>query len=132
MVKVDPLTVVIPASFEKGQRRWLRYFQKVVYDLWLRSGGSTDGVSTKLVDVTADYTTTGDFSLEIVNCINTVAITIALQTLFEGQRVRIIRAGTGAVTVNGNGATIIGENTQVMRKQYNDFDLVATSVEWVL
>jgi hypothetical protein len=132
MAKVDPLIAVIPNSFAIDQRRWLRYFQKVVYDLWLRTGGSSDAIGISQVEKTADFTTTGDFSHEIVVCTNTTAITITLQDRVENDRVTIIRGGIGGVTVDGNGETIIGESTQNMPRQYDAADLVATSSEWVL
>lgn len=129
--KVDPLTTVIPKSFNLSQRRWLRYFQKVVYDLWLRTGGSADNISLSQVDTAVDYTTTGDFFHEVVNCINTTAITITLQDRVADDQVSIIRGGTGAVLLDGNGSNITGEATQNMPRQYDRADLIATSVEWV-
>tara|TARA_R100000049_G_C1886119_1_gene40803 strand:+ start:145 stop:546 length:402 start_codon:yes stop_codon:yes gene_type:complete len=132
MASVDPLVAVIPKTFDISQRRWLRYFQKVVYDLWLRTGGSSDNISATQVDTAVSYTTTGAFFHEIVNCTNTTTITITLQDRVENDRVTIIRGGIGGVTVDGNGETIIGESTQNMPRQYDAADLVATSSEWVL
>jgi hypothetical protein len=132
MTKVDPLVAVIPGDFTSGQRRWLRYFQKVVYDLWQRTGGSADAVSVTQVEKTANYTTTGDFGHEIVVCTNTTAITITLQTLVEKALVTVIRAGTGAVTVDGGSSNIQGQATQNMPRQYDAASMVASSTEWVL
>jgi hypothetical protein len=131
MAKVDPLVAVIPKTFDIGQRRWLRYFQKVVYDLWQRTGGSSDAISAKQIDVTADYTTTGDFHHEIVNCLNTTSITVTMQTRVEEDNVSVIRGGVGAVLLDGNGSNIDGEATQVLQRQYDRADMVATSKEWV-
>jgi|TARA_Y100000310_G_scaffold172462_1_gene172577 hypothetical protein len=129
--KVDPLVAVIPKSFDLDQRRWLRYFQKVVYDLWLRTGGSADNISVKQVDTAVDYTTTGDFFHEVVNCTNTTTITVTLQDRVADAQVSIIRGGVGGVTIDGNGETMDGEATQVLQRQYDRADLIATSAEWV-
>ena len=50
----------------------------------------------------------------------------------ESARVTVIRAGTGAVLVDGDGATIIGAATQNMPAQYDAADLIASDTEWVL
>ena len=83
-------------------------------------------------EVTADYTTTGSYDQEIVICNNTSAITITLQLLIAEKRVTVIRAGTGAVTIDGDGATITGVSTQTLPLQYDAADMTASSVEWLL
>ena len=83
-------------------------------------------------NIEGDYITTGNFQHETVICNNTVPITVTLQLREQGERVTVIRAGTGAVLIDGNGSDIIGEPTQVMPAQYDAADLIASSVEWVL
>lgn len=67
------------------------------------------------------------------DCTNTSAITITLPAdpPVNG-RISIIRAGTGAVTIDGNGETITGETTQILPSQYDAADLVYGSTEWLL
>ena len=83
-------------------------------------------------EVTADYTTTGKHDYEIVICNNTTPITITLHTLVAQDRVSVVRAGVGRVTVDGNGFNIIGDSTLVLPTQYDAPLLVASSTEWLL
>lgn len=70
---------------------------------------------------------------DTIICTNTSAITITLPLSPKvNNRVTVIRAGTGAVTINGNGETILGETTQVMPMQYDAADMVFTSADWLL
>jgi hypothetical protein len=85
---------------------------------------------TKVTSV--DYATTGLYDHETVVCTNTTPITITLQTLAESERVTVVRAGTGAVRVDGDGATIIGNAIQNMPSRYDAADLMASDTEWVL
>ena len=83
-------------------------------------------------ETTVSYSTTGKYQHEIVVCTNTSGITITMQAIVEGKEVTVIRAGTGAVTVDGNGTNITGAATQVIPVQYDAPHMIATSSEWVL
>jgi len=66
-------------------------------------------------------------------CTNTSAVTITLPASPAlNSRISVIRAGTGAVTISGNGETILGESTQSMPSQYDAADMVYTSTGWLL
>jgi hypothetical protein len=85
----------------------------------------------RVVEVTADYTTTGERNEETVICNNTGSITVTLHTLVAKNRVTVIRAGTGAVTVDGDAANISGAGTQSLAAQYDAVDMVASTTEWL-
>jgi len=97
------------------------YFEDVIHRL----------ISGFQQPVTADYQTTGNHDWEVVICNNTSDITITLHPLIEGDKVSVIRANTGAVTIDGNGFTIIGESTQAIALQYDAPLLVASKTEWL-
>lgn len=133
MTVVDPFVInLTPETIQDSST--LDYLNRFLHDLWfgLTNGTGIAGGRTVQIEVTADYTTTGRFDHEIVVCNNTSAITVTLQTLVEGQQVSVTRAGTGAVTIDGNGSTIIGESTQSLPDQYDVANMTATTVEWVL
>jgi len=112
----------------------IEYLNRYLHDLNLALTSGTGVVTSRTfqTEVTADYVTTGNFDHEIVVCNNTVDITITLQSLTSDAQVSVTRAGTGGVTIDGNGATIIGESTQEMPDQYDVANLTGSSVEWVL
>lgn len=83
-------------------------------------------------NVTEDYQVTGQFLHETVICNNTSAVTVTLPARTEGARVTVIRAGTGAVTINGDGTNIVGSATKALATQYDADELIASSTEWVL
>lgn len=83
-------------------------------------------------EVTGDYTTTGKHDYEIVICNNTTPITVTLHTLVATDRVSVVRANTGPVTVDGNGFNIVGDSTLVLPARYDAPLLVASSIEWLL
>ena len=91
-------------------------------------------VETSEVDIsaTADYSTTGLYGHEIVVCDSASPITVTLHTLKRGSRVTVIRAGTGAVTIDGDGTNITGSPTQSLPSQYDAAELIGASTEWVL
>ena len=84
----------------------------------------------------ADDTVTGDVTAvagQLVVCTNTTAITVTLPASpTANTRVGVVRAGTGAVTVDGNGETIIGATTQTLPLQYDAMQLVYFNDEWLV
>jgi hypothetical protein len=90
-------------------------------------------LSAPLIEnITGDYTVPENTSNSVIVCNNTSLITITLPTLVEGYRVTVIRAGIGAVNIDGAGTDITGEPTQAMPSQYDAADMFATAIEWVL
>lgn len=76
--------------------------------------------------VTADYTTSNVAGIEKVVCNNTALATITLTNKPKDlNRVQVIRANTGAVTIDGNGNTINGASTYSVASQYD-----SVTVEW--
>jgi len=65
---------------------------------------------------TADYTLSGNIGHERVICANTTAITITLNPKPKDlEEFTIKRAGTGAVTIDGNGNTMDGKSTVALK-----------------
>ena len=70
---------------------------------------------------------------DVVVCTNTSAITITLPIAPDlNSRIEVIRAGTGAVTIGGNGETILGETTQTIPLQYDSANMLYTNSGWLL
>ena len=70
---------------------------------------------------------------DVLTCANTTAITITLPASPDlNSRVTVIRTGVGAVTIDGNGELILGEETQDMPSVYDAADMIFTSEDWVL
>jgi len=82
--------------------------------------------------VTADYTSLGGEAHELIVCNNTDPITITLNTLQINHRVTVVRGNTGTVTIDGDGALVHGEATQVMPSRYDSADLIGTAIGWLL
>lgn len=94
--------------------------QRVLIDLY-------DYVAPMRTTITADYTTSNLAGLEIVVCNNTSPVTIDLTNKTKDlNRVRVVRANTGTVTLDGNGNTINGASTQSVASQYDSM-----TVEWL-
>lgn len=99
--------------------------------------GEMDAVETAIaalsttVEISGDYTTTGNYNHETVICNNSSAITVTLQSLNLGDKVTIIR-GNGAVTINGGGSTVVGSSTHSLATRYDAASLTASSSEWLL
>jgi hypothetical protein len=86
-----------------------------------------------LLELTAvDYTILSAEDEIIVTCTNVSPITITLPLLVSTQRVGVVRAGKGAVTIDGAGALITGEPMQMLPLQYDSASLFAAGTEWVL
>ena len=85
-----------------------------------------------VIETSTDLTTASASRTQTIICNNTSAITITLQPLRSGDRVTVVRAGTGAVTLDGNGTNIIGASTQIMPTQYDAAHLIASTIEWLL
>lgn len=113
---------------------WLRWFT----DLSSRTGGEgSTNVSTDTafqIAVTANYTVTGDFDLEIVDCNNTVGttITITMPTHVRGDEVIVTRGGLGSVKVNGGSTDIIGARTHFLPFQHDSAHMYGKASEWGL
>lgn len=85
-----------------------------------------------IINATADYTVTGMYNHEIVICDSASLITVTLSALNLNDRVTVIRAGTGAVTVDGAAAELIrGVATYSIPARYDNVELVAAVSEWV-
>lgn len=87
------------------------------------------------VDTTVSPVTANTTALpgDVIVCTNTADIVISLPlTPDVNSRVSVARAGTGGVTVSGNGEVILGEVSQVMPQQWDMADMMYTSVGWVL
>ena len=70
---------------------------------------------------------------QMVVCTNATAITVTLPADPKlADRVTVIRASTGGVTIDGNGETILGETTQTLALQCDAADLVYTTTGWLL
>ena len=52
--------------------------------------------------------------------------------MVENMTITVIRANTGAVTVDGDGTDISGSATQVIAAQYDSVDILGTTLEWLL
>lgn len=137
---VIPVTPVLADNSDASQVRWIRAMSAAYDDLvdTLTNVITNQTRNINNLEVvtehTTDYTSVGQYPHEIIICNNTMGtdITITLQTLTPNDRITVVRAGKGKVTVDGAGSTIIGETTQVIPAQYDAADLVASETEWVL
>lgn len=83
-------------------------------------------VAPSEVVVTTDYTDPGVAGIHKIVCNNTTAITIDLTDKPKDlNKVQVIRANTGAVTIDGNGNNINGSATYSIASQYD-----SVTVEW--
>jgi len=114
----------VNTQWAENNGRPTRFFYQLILDLWRRT--------PEQHEVTADHTVTGEFNHEIVVCTNTVDITVTMPGLTEGLQVTVIRAGTGGVTVDGDGTNIIGAATQILGAQYDAPHMIGSSSEWLL
>lgn len=133
MARVDAPITYTPWVNKDG--RPTAWFYQFINSLWVKTGGSIDeSLSTVQVSTATSYTVTGQNGHEIVVCTNAsgVDITITLATLAEKDEVTVIRNGAGGVTINGNGANILGESTQALPLQYDAPHMVATATDWAL
>lgn len=138
MARVDAPITYTPWVNKDG--RPTAWFYQFINSLWVKTGGSIDeSLSTVQVSTATSYTVTGQNGHEIVTCTNAsgVDITITLATLAEKDEVTVIRKGAGVknaggVTIDGNGATILGESTQTLPLQYDAPHMLALSDEWGL
>jgi len=127
-VRVDPLIRRIPDGFLGEQRTYIRYLQKVVYGLWLRTGGLLGTVvSSEDGDVT-----TGGASKQVVIMTNSTAKTVTLHDSPTDLNEVIVKRQSAQVTIDGNGKTIDGEATQILTGQYDAPHMVWTDSgdEW--
>jgi len=83
-------------------------------------------VNPVVTEVTTDYTAAGSLGTEKILCNSGSSITVDLPADPSDLTViEVVRAGTGAVTIDGNGNTINGASTQSVASQYD-----CTTVEW--
>lgn len=76
------------------------------------------------------YTITG--SNEVVICSGSTPFQVDLKASPDlGDQATVIRAGTANITIDGNGLNIIGSGTQVLSAQYDFFNTIASSTEWL-
>ena len=119
-----------------------RWFYQFIQSLWEKTGGSSDFdladdvipyvVTTLQLETAVSYTITGTFDHEIVTCTNTTAITITMPTHVEDKQVTVIRGGTGAVTIAGNGTNIVGSANQTLPLQHDAAHMFGKVSEWGL
>lgn len=149
MARVDaPITRTVWVGVDGKPTPW---FYQFIKDLWTRTGGFSDTVSINetvtstlqlgggreesvyQTDVSSDYTVTGSFDHEIVNCTNAVGttITITMPNLYEGAKVTVIRSGVGNVAVTSSDG-ILGQTTQYLPMQYDAASMRGTTSQWVL
>jgi hypothetical protein len=133
--QVVPLTPILDGDDNKSLAKWAKAMTALNEELTVTLQQAFSELRRTVsynVNVTADYITTGEFLHETVICNNTGVVVVTLQTLSPGDRVTVIRAGTGAVTVDGDTSNIIGSSTKVIAAQYDALDLIASATEWVL
>jgi hypothetical protein len=142
-----PPHLKIPKVFleKKETRGYFQQIEFILFQLWKnwKTDLSSDNAefhapdnsleeNTYQTSVSSDYTITGDFDLEVVECTNTTPIIITMPNHYESARATIIRNGIGRVTINGNGTNILGLATQDLPMQYDAADLIGLSSEWGL
>ena len=69
---------------------------------------------------------------DIIICNNIVPIIITLHPIQVSDPVTVIRAGIGEVTIDGDGALIMGEPTQILPLIGDAADLIGTTIGWRL
>jgi hypothetical protein len=79
--------------------------------------------------ITSDYTAVGP---AYIVCNNTSAVTVTLPVLAANVTITVVRANTGSVTIDGDGATITGSATQTLPLRYDAAALLGTTLEWLL
>jgi len=130
-----------------------KYFFQLVLSLWERTGSSQDIDLTTFItnitlsstisrskaktihqdEVSADYTITGSFDLEIITTTNSsTSITITMPNHYEGAEVIVNRGGVGGVTVSGGGTNILGLASQSIPFQHDSAHFLGKSAEWGL
>ena len=133
---ISILTPVLSSSSDQDQVRWIRSLTASFDELSTQVATiDIDGRLTALentTEITADYTTLGLYSHEIIICTNSGGIAVTLHALTGNDKVTVIRAGTGAVTVDGDASNIVGSGTYVIASQYDVAALIASSTEWLL
>jgi hypothetical protein len=130
-----PLTPILDDDSNRSLAKWARAMTALNEELTLTLQESFFAVLNTLtydVNVDADYIVSGLVLNETVICNNTSPITVTMPARVEGRQVTVVRAGTGAVTIDGNGVNIIGNATQVLPAQYDAADMIASATEWVL
>lgn len=88
--------------------------------------------SPALVTVIATNTTSLGVPHQLIICNNTSAITVTLHSLAVGGKVDVARVNTGAVTVDGGGANIIGRSKINLLSRYDVVNIFALDAEWIL
>ena len=89
--------------------------------------------SMGVVETTVTTSTTSQgLAHERIICNNTSAITITLHAFATGGQVDVIRANTGAVTIDGNGTDITGQSTQALPSRYDVANVGPGPAEWIL
>jgi hypothetical protein len=99
------------------------------------SGGGSNVAQARIEErITGDYTVpTAPPQGVTILCDNTTPITVSLPPALKGLEVTVIRGNTGSVTIDGAGATILGQTTQKLPSRYDAADLIGTdSAEWFL
>lgn len=145
MVDVNqPPPLKLPQAFytDSEIRAYMQQVGQILWQLWRRTGGSSDGISSTqnrdLYDSTAHVAALYQFKTNFqstssalttsgTQCIVvTAAVTITLNdSPADGEIVKIKRATTaGAVTVSGNGKNIDGASTYKILENYESVQIV--------
>lgn len=133
--KAIPLTPILEGESNEALAKWARALLAFTEEQSLAVQESFEGTLRTLsysTNITGNYSVTGEFSHETVICNNTSAVTVTLPARTEGARVTVVRASTGAVTIDGNGTNIAGTSTRTLSTQYTADALIASNLEWVL
>ena len=97
----------------------------IIHDFFGDDHSNKPEAITTLVSLT---TKIGD----IIICNNIVPIVITLHPLVVSDPVTIVRANIGTVTIDGDGALIMGQPTQKLPLVGDAADLIGTSIGWKL
>lgn len=145
MVDVNqPPPLKLPQAFytDAEVRAYMQQVGQILWQLWRRTGGSSDGISSTqnrdLYDSTSHVASLYPFKTNFQSTstalttsghqviIVTGAVTITLNAApWDGEVVKIKRATTaGAVTVSGNGKTIDGASTYKILENYEAVQIV--------
>ncbi len=97
---------------------------------WASAPGGTPTVLSK----SANYTvSTGDGSILLILCTNTITITLYAASGNSGKVINVKNNGTGTITVDANASeTIDGALTQTLSAQYVNLTLVCTGTGWAI
>jgi len=138
-----PPQLKIPGKFLKdpNTRSFFEQQQRIIWQLWLRTGGSVDAVAGRQVVIIVGATTELDntaYGALIVVDANAESIEITLPLPADdniGEPIEIvINDATYSTTIKPkSGSTIIGQADLAMNRQFQSYPLTAISAtQWVI